>query len=1062
MRSTLFSSLALGDVRTDTFTPDTQTPWVIVLCRQEQSNSCATGQRLDSATISVQSGLVINDVAVAEGTLPAGRTTPLTFTVTRAGTTGTSTVAFATSAGTATAGLSCLTAGVDYLTTAGTLTFGSGVATQTVTVQACRDASPEADETFNVNLSAATNAVITDAQGVGTITNDDVSFSINDVTLNEGNAGTTSFTFTVTKSGTVAGTGTVDVATANDTAVAPGDYTALSPAQTLTFAAGDTTQTVTVLVNGDTTVEPTEQFFVNLSNASGGATITDAQGVGTITNDDVSFSINDVTLNEGNAGTTSFIFTITKTGTVSGSSSVDYATANATAVAAGDYTALPTSTLTFLAGETTKTVTVSVNGDDVYEANETFNLNLSNANNATISDAQGVGTINNDDAQPTLAINDVSVTEGNGTGTTNLTFTVTRTGASELMSSVDWATAAATATGGSCVSGADYQSASGTLFIPGGVGSATITISVCRDDVYEANETFNLNLSNANNATISDAQGVGTINNDDAQPTLAINDVSTVEGNGFGTTILTFTVTRTGASELTSSVDWATAAATATGGTCVSGADYQSASGTLLIPGGGNSSASSFTILVCRDDVYEANETFTVNLSNATNATVSDTSGVGTINNDDAQPTLAINDVSVTEGNGTGTTNLTFTVTRTGASELASTVDWTTASGTATGGGGCSGAADYESASGTVSIPGGANSGTITISVCRDDVYEANETFNLNLSNANNATISDAQGVGTINNDDAQPTLAINDVSVTEGNGTGTTNLTFTVTRTGASELMSSVDWATAAATATGGSCVSGADYQSASGTLFIPGGVGSATITISVCRDDVYEANETFNLNLSNANNATISDASGDGTITNDDAKPTLAINDVTKAEGDSGTTSFTFTVTKTGATAVTATVNWATAAGTATAGTSCTTGVDYITDSDTLSFGAAETSKSITVLVCGEAVYEADQTFLVNLSGASHATIDDAQGVGTITNDDAKPTLAINDVTAAEGDLPGTTTFTFTVTKSGLTELSASVNWATADDTALGDAACDPGVDYLDASGSLTFAAR
>ncbi len=166
---------------------------------------------------------------------------------------------------------------------------------------------------------------------------------------------------------------------------------------------------------------------------------------------------------------------------------------------------------------------------------------------------------------------------------------------------------------------------------------------------------------------------------------------------------------------------------------------------------------------------------------------------------------------------------------------------------------------------------------------------------------------------------------------------------------------------------------------------------------------------------------------------------------------------------MTKTGATAVTATVNWATAAGSATAGTACTTGVDYISDSGTLTFGPLETTKTITVNVCGELVYEADQTFFVNLSGATHATVSDPQGLGTILNDDAPPTLAINDVTAAEGD-SGTTTFTFTVTKTGDTELSASVNWATAAGSATpsADGTCDPGDDYLTASGSLTFAAN
>ena len=116
---------------------------------------------------------------------------------------------------------------------------------------------------------------------------------------------------------------------------------------------------VTVLVNGDTTFEPNEAFTVHLSNAIG-ATISDADGSGTITNDDAapSFAIDDVTHDEGDAGTTSYTFTVTKTGSTALSASVDYETVNGTAAAPGDFTAIPATTLTFGPSDTTMQVTV--------------------------------------------------------------------------------------------------------------------------------------------------------------------------------------------------------------------------------------------------------------------------------------------------------------------------------------------------------------------------------------------------------------------------------------------------------------------------------------------------------------------------------------------------------------------------------------------------------------------------------------------------------------------------------------------------------------------------------
>ena len=158
---------------------------------------------------------------------------------------------------------------------------------------------------------------------------------------------------------------------------------------------------VTVLVNGDTTIEPDETFTVRLSNAVG-ATITDADGTGTIVNDDVAFSINDVTQNEGNAGNTSFTFTVTKTGTTPLSTSVTYETIDGTAVSPGDFTAIPPTILNFGPSDSTLPVTVTVKGDVVPEPNETFMVHLSSPTNATISNADGLGTITNDDGLPPI------------------------------------------------------------------------------------------------------------------------------------------------------------------------------------------------------------------------------------------------------------------------------------------------------------------------------------------------------------------------------------------------------------------------------------------------------------------------------------------------------------------------------------------------------------------------------------------------------------------------------------------------------------------------------------
>src|SRR5207245_3154175 len=133
-------------------------------------------------------------------------------------------------------------------------------------------------------------------------------------------------------------------------------------------------------------------------------------------------SINDVSLAEGNSGTTSFVFTVSLSNASSQTITVTYATADGTATTADNDYVAANGTLTFNPGDTSKTITVTVNGDTKFEPDETFFVNLSNPINATIADGQGQGTILNDDAQPTISINDVSLAEGNS-GTTNFVFT---------------------------------------------------------------------------------------------------------------------------------------------------------------------------------------------------------------------------------------------------------------------------------------------------------------------------------------------------------------------------------------------------------------------------------------------------------------------------------------------------------------------------------------------------------------------------------------------------------------------------------------------------------------
>ena len=841
--------------------------------------------------------------------------------------------------------------------------------------------------------------------------------AINDLNITEGAGGTSVANFTVSLSGTSSDTVTVNYATANNTAVAGSDYVAASG--NLTFTPGQLSQTVSVTINGDTTFELNENFFVNLTNPVN-ATLSDSQGVGTITNDDPqpTISINDVSVSEGNSGTATAMFTVSLSNPSSQTISVNFATAQGTATAGSDYVSA-SGTVTFTPGQTSRPINITVNGDTTAEANETFFVNIATATNATISDTQGTGTINNDDGQPAITISNVSVSEGNS-GTATAMFTVSLSNASSQTITVDFVTAA-----GSASAGSDYVSANGTVTFTPGQTTQSINVTVNGDTTFEPNETFTVNLSSPVNSTIADDQGLGTINNDDSQPTISINDVSVSEGNA-GTTTAGFTVSLSNASSQTITVNFATG-----GGTATASSDYASTSSVVTFTPGQTSRP--IDINVNGDTTFEPNETFLISLANATNATISDSQGTGTITNDDAQPVISINDVSLSEGNA-GTKTATFTVSLSNASSQTITVNFATSPGTATAG------SDYLSASGTVTFTPGQTSRPVNVTINGDTGSEPNETFFVNLSTPTNATISNSQGTGTITNDDAQPMISINDVSLSEGNA-GTTTATFTVSLSNASSQTITVNFATSPGTASAGS-----DYVSASGTVTFTPGQTSRPVDVTINGDTASEPNETFTVNLSTPVNSTIVDSQGTGTITNDDAQPAISISDVSVTEGNSGTVTATFTVSLSTASGQTVTVNYATSGGSATAGT------DYVLSSGILTLTPGQLTRPINVTVNGDTMLEVNETFNIVLSGAINATIADSQGVGTITNDDSQPTISINDLSINEGD-SGTTSAAFTVSLSNASNQTITVNYATANNTATA------GDDYITATGTITF---
>ncbi len=307
----------------------------------------------------------------------------------------------------------------DYTTILGSVEIGDNSRTGIIQIIPNNDAIVEPDETVVLTLTpAAAYTVGSDGSDTVTIVSDDLySISIDDVTLEEGNNGTKEFVFTIGIDGGFNAINDIDITvnTVDNTATSGSDYSALVDVDA-TITAGSSDTEVTVQVIGENTPEPDETFFVNLSAVSG-ATISDGQGIGTIENDDLdAISVNDISLDEDDNGTTAFTFTVSIDGGSNALNDINftYGTGNGSATFAdGDYAQIVSGNAVILAGSPSTEITVSVNGDVKVENNETFEINLRTVTGATINDGQGIGQILNDDSA-SVTIADVSGMEDAG------------------------------------------------------------------------------------------------------------------------------------------------------------------------------------------------------------------------------------------------------------------------------------------------------------------------------------------------------------------------------------------------------------------------------------------------------------------------------------------------------------------------------------------------------------------------------------------------------------------------------------------------------------------------
>ena len=975
----------------------------------------------------------------------------------------------------------------DYtaIATAQTLNFAKGVTSQTVEVQTTQDDLFEPDETFKAVLSApalaqndpGTGVSIESGKGTatGTIKNDDTepSFAVADASAAEGDM----ITFTVTRSGAMDNAVSVKWNTKADSgdganAASATDYTEITTATKLDFAKGVGSQTFTVATTEDTLNEANETFLIELTE-SVGATITDAQATGTITNDDVAPTTltlavdadNDTENVQSSLAENGGAKTVKVTATLGGSTQFDVDKTltltvgddDDSATEGTDYTTVDNITLTIPAGDqdVEHTFTLTPTNDAFREDTETISIDAT-LTGVTVSGARI--TLTSDDAAPAITLTvdadkdtdnvQISLAEDGGVKTVRVTATLD--GTTRLEEAADL-TLAVGKDGDSAEEGTDYNTvADQTITIGAGVASVThdFTLTPTNDNLYEGTETISLD-GTLDGVAVTDTSL--TLTDDDTQPSFAVADASASEGDG-----ITFTVTRSGAMDNVVSVKWNTKAATGAGAASTS--DYTAVPMATKLDFAKDVGTQTFTVATTEDVLDEENETFLVELTEATGATIATAEATGTINDDDAAPSgITLTVAPTTVGEGAGETEITVTATVNGTTRY---VDAKTVTVSVGGGSAISGT-DYDAvANFDIIIAAGdaSKAGTFDLTPTDDNLHEGSETIDV-TGTSNSLTITKASI--TLEDNDTQPSFAVADASAAEGDA-----ITFTVTRSGAMDNAVSVKWNTKADSGDGANAASATDYTPATTAtkLDFAKGAGSQTFTVATTEDTLNEANETFLIELTEPVGATITDAQATGTITNDDVAPTTL---TLAVDADNDTENVQSSLAENGGAKtvkVTATLGGSTQFDvdktlTLTVGDdddSATEGTDYTAIADitlTILAGDQDVEHTFTLTPTDDAFREDTETISfdatltgVNVSGASITlTSDDAAPAITLTVDADKDTDNVQTSLAEDG---GVKTVRVTATLDGTTRLeeAADLTLAVGKD---GDSA-EEGTDY------------
>ena len=639
-----------------------------------------------------------------------------------------------------------------------------------------------------------------------------------------------SVTLNVVRLAGSSGMGTLGFTTVNGTALAGSDFTGTNG--TLVFNPGVTNLSVTIPITGDKAVEPSENFQLILTNAVSLILGAQTNTVITIVDDDSSlqftFAVTNVLEDVG-----SVVFTVVRTGDLNATVSVPFSTVNGTATALQDYVPVA-GTLVFGTNVASQTITVAIINDQVEEPNKSFSVALGAPTGEASLGAFATAVVNiiDNDSTFTLQLASTNVLESVG----SVSLLVNRTGYLSNSVLVNFVLV-----NGSAVAVSDFTVAGTALVFGPGAAARQITVQIVNDPFAEDDESFTVALGavTGEGSLGANTSTAITILDDDVNFSLSQASYTTSESLG-GATI---TINRSGSTNFPAAVVFVTSDGTAT-----AGADYTTVSNTIFFAAG-QLSATVF-VPVRNDNIAEGDETVNLTLSGGL------TAAGGTVSYGIPNGLLVIQDNDVTFGFSQSAYSvredagfIAIPVVRFGDTNSVVSVRFATSDGSATAAG-----LDYTPTNGVLTFAAGEVTKTFNVVINDDSLVEGDEVLNLTLSNPVNALGATALGQAT-----ATLTIVDNDVQFTFATtsffvGESGTNGIIVINRSGDTNAVASVDFATA-----DGSATAGLDYVGVTNTLVFGAGQVTTNLLIPILNDVIAERqNETVNLLLYNATNRT------------------------------------------------------------------------------------------------------------------------------------------------------------------------------------------------------------